>query len=257
MSAVRHRAEGARAELFLESPPVNALSLGVIEHVERALDEIGRSGPRVVVIASGLERAFAAGADLALLAGLDMQGFDDYLARLRRPLERIAGARWISIAAIEGFALGGGLELAAACTLRVVSRAARLGVPEVRLGLLPGAGGTQRLPRLIGRAAALDLLLSGRSVDGAEAARLGLADRLVDPGDALAEARRWADELAAGPAEAQVEIVRCVDAAADLPLASGLELERSAVQRLFGSPDAREGIRAFLEKRRARFGPVA
>lgn len=233
---------------------MNALGLELIEDLERALDEVERRRCRVVVIASSIERAFAAGADLALMAQLDAGGFEDYLSRLRQPLERIASAPWVSLAAIDGFALGGGLELAAACTLRVVSRRARLGVPEVKLGLLPGAGGTQRLPRLIGRSAALDLLLSGRSVEADEAVRIGLADRVVEPGEALGEARRWADELAAGPREAYAAILRCVDAAADLPLDQGLAVEARAVSKLFTGADAREGIRAFLERRQARFG---
>lgn len=169
-------------------------------------------------------------------------------------LERIAALPQLSIAAIDGFALGGGLELSMACTIRVATPRSKLGVPEIKLGLLPGAAGTQRLPRLVGRGAALDLLLTGRSADGGEAARLGLVDHLVADGEADAAAAELARHLGSGPFEALAAIVRCVDAAHDLPFAEGMAVEQDEIVRLFGTADAREGVRAFLEKRPAEFG---
>ena len=240
--------------ITLDRPPANALGNAVIDGLHAACDRID-AGAGAAVVCSAVPGFFAAGADLALLRTLDRDRFDDYLQRLRGALERIAASPWVSVAALDGHALGGGLELAAACTLRVGSLRARLGVPEVKLGLLPGAAGTQRLPRLMGRGAALDLLLTGRSVDGEEALRLGLLDRLVADGSPLAEASAWAKTLAAGPRSAHAAIIRCVDAARDLPFASGLAIERDEVLELFDTPDGREGVAAFLDKRRPVFGP--
>lgn len=138
-----------------------------------------------------------------------------------------------------------------ACTFRVVTERARLGLPEVKLGVLPGAGGTQRTVRLVGRGRALELLTSGRSVDGVEAVRIGLADVVAD--DADDEAQRWARGLAGGPRDAVRAIVRCVDAAAEAP-AHGMAVEAAEVIALFDSPDGQEGIAAFLQKRPAVFG---
>lgn len=150
-------------------------------------------------------------------------------------------------------ALGGGLELALACTMRTASPRAQLGVPEVKLGLLPGAGGTQRLPRLIGRAAAVDLLITGRSIDGNHAVDIGLVDRLVPAGDLVDETIQLAQTLANGPKQAISAIMRCVDASADLPFAAGMDIEAHHVEQLFATPDAREGIAAFIEKRKPTF----
>lgn len=244
---------GRVATVTLANPPANALGTAVIEGLGAALDDAEAAGARVVVVRSEVEGYFAAGADLKLLAEADIVGFTTYLDRLRAVLERIASPGPLSIAAIDGFALGGGLELAMACTLRVATPRARLGVPEIKLGLLPGATGTQRLPRLVGRGPALDLLLTGRSAGGEEATRLGLVDRLVANGDADLAAAELAARLAAGPADALATIVRCVDAADALPLAEGVDVEREEILRLFATTDAREGIRAFVEKRPAEF----
>jgi enoyl-CoA hydratase len=223
----------------------------LIAELGAALDEIGRSAARVVVIRSANERFFAAGADLKLIATFDRAGFAAYLRRLRGMIERVASLPQTSIAAIDGMALGGGLELALACTLRVASPKAKLGVPEIRLGLLPGALGTQRLPSVVGRARALDLLLSGRSMPGAEAAAIGLVDRLDDFPDGAADA--WANELAAYPRSASAAIRRCVDAAGALKPEAGAAAELAEILELFDGADAREGIAAFVERRPPEF----
>jgi enoyl-CoA hydratase len=154
------------ATITLERPPANALGEPMITGLTTAFDRAEADSAGVVVIRSAVDGFFAAGADLTLFADLDQVGFLDYLDRLRSQIERADSGSWISIAAIDGHALGGGLELAMACTMRVASVEAKLGVPEVKLGLLPGAAGTQRLPKLIGRGPAIDLLLTGRSIDG-------------------------------------------------------------------------------------------
>ncbi|MDP1818654.1 MAG: enoyl-CoA hydratase-related protein [Acidimicrobiales bacterium] len=242
------------ATITLTSPPANALGVAVKEGLAAALDAAEAAGARVLVVRSAVDGFFAAGADLKLLAGADAVAFAEYVDGLRGVLERIAALPQLSIAAVDGFALGGGLELAMACTLRVASPRARLGVPEIKLGLLPGAAGTQRLPRLIGRGPALDLLLTGRSIGGEEGFRLGLVDRLAPDGETDAVARGLAAELAAGAFEALAAVARCADAARDLPFAQGLAVERREILRLFGTADAREGVRAFVEKRPPVFG---
>jgi enoyl-CoA hydratase len=241
--------------ITLDRPPANALGEPVIAGLATAFDRAETDTSSVVVIRSAVDGFFAAGADLTLFEDLDRSGFLDYLDRLRAQIERAHTGPWISIAALDGHALGGGLELAMACTMRVASADAKLGVPEVKLGLLPGAAGTQRLPKLIGRGAAIDLLLTGRSIDGVEANRLGLVDRLAEQGSTASEAARdLAASLARGPREAYQAILRCVETAARTDLADGMAVERAEVAGLFDGADGREGVRAFLAKRRPVFG---
>ncbi len=243
---------GGVATITLDSPPANALSHALLAALRDAVAAPPVRSARVVVVGSRVTRFFAAGADLKLLAMLDRTGFAAYLAVLRGVLDELAALPQPTIAAIGGMALGGGLELALACTLRVASHEARLGVPEVRLGLLPGAGGTQRLPRLIGRSRALDLLLTGRAVHGEEALRLGLVDRLAIDADAAAEA--LAVQIAAFPAAATQAIGRCVDAAVGDDLGPGMRTELDELLALFAGDEGRAGIQAFIARRAARAG---
>ena len=163
---------------------------------------------------------FAAGADIKHMSAVDAASFREYGDALRGGLERLSALPMVSVAAIEALALGGGLELAMACTLRVAAAGARLGLPEVKLGLIPGGGGTQRLPRLVGRGRALDIMLTGRQVEADEAFWIGLVDRLAEPGEtARAAAWQLAHELAAASTPAQLAVVRTVDAAYDRPIA--------------------------------------
>lgn len=236
------------ATITLCSPPANALSEGLLAELRQTLASAEVRAAPVVLIRSGVPRFFAAGADLKLMATLDRSGFSAYLSTLRAALDDIADLPQPTIAAIGGMALGGGLELALACTLRVASPEARLGLPEIHLGLLPGAGGTQRLPRLIGRSRALDLLLTGRSVDGGEALRLGLVDHVDADVDARATA--LAVEIAARSSAATRAVVRCVDAA-DGVAADGMRTELDELLDLFASPEGRAGIEAFLNRRMA------
>lgn len=253
---VRYELSDGVATITLARPPANALGEPVIVGLSRAFDQAEADSVGVVVIRSEVGGFFAAGADLTLFDGLERDGFLAYLDRLRAQIERAGSGPWISIAAIDGHALGGGLELAMAASMRVASPTAKLGVPEVKLGLLPGAAGTQRLPRLIGRGPALDLLLTGRSVDGSEAYRLGLVDRLAEPGHVDADVDELARALARGPLGAHQAILRCVEGADRLDLRSGMDVERAEVATLFDSADGREGVAAFLSKRRPEFnGP--
>jgi len=208
---------------------------------------------RILIIASTIPGFFAAGADIKLMASTDFAGFEGYGDALRATIERVAASEVLTIAAIEGVALGGGLELAAACTMRVGGTEAKFGVPEVRLGLIPGAGGTQRLPRLIGRARAVDLILTARQMGAPEALAVGLIDRLVDAGGAFDAALELAGQLARSSHPALLAGLRSVDAAEDLPLSEGNAFERAEIGKLFTEGEGREGIAAFAEKRTPNF----
>ncbi|MBI5156952.1 MAG: enoyl-CoA hydratase/isomerase family protein, partial [Acidimicrobiia bacterium] len=157
------------------------------------------------------------------------------------------------IAAVRGYALGGGLELAMACDLRMLAESAKVGQPEIKLGIIPGAGGTQRLPRLVGVGRARDLVYSGRMIDAAEAYRIGLADRLVPEAGLDAAALAWADELAGGATVAIAVAKRVIARGIEGPLAEGLALEADGFREVFDTADAVEGVAAFLEKRPPRF----
>jgi enoyl-CoA hydratase/carnithine racemase len=246
-------ADGVLA-VTLDLGPANALGPPIIVGLHAALDEAGRRGTRVLLIDSAIPGFFVAGADIKHLGSVDAASFTAYGDELRAVVERLAAADLVSIAVIEGVALGGGLELAMAATMRVAGADARFGLPEVRLGLIPGAGGTQRLPRLVGRGRAIEIMATARQVPAAEAAAIGLVDRAVAAGSARTEALTLATELAALPRTAIAAVVRCADAAFDLPLADGLTFEVARIQELFEHGEAAEGISAFLEKRPPKFG---
>lgn len=236
--------------IILQRPPANALGVPLIEGLNRALDEVaGDEDIKIIIVVSDVPGFFAAGADIKHMAAADAEAFAAYGQALRDTLGRLADPRWITIAVAEGLALGGGLELALACTLRVAGAQARFGLPEVRLGLIPGAGGTQRLPRLVGRGRALDIMLTGRQVPADEAFAIGLISRLTAGGQAAAEALALAAELSRLSRPAQQAVIRTVDAAQETSLADGLAYEAQQVNRLFEGGEAQEGITAFLEKR--------
>jgi enoyl-CoA hydratase/carnithine racemase len=248
-----HTAAPGVWQVTMASPPANALSVPLLDGLHAALDAAQATGDvKVMIVTSALDGFFAAGADIKHLARIDAESFTAYGGRMRAVNDRIAAAPWLSVAAVDGLALGGGLELAMACTLRVSGPAARYGLPEVRLGLIPGAGGTQRLPRLVGRGRALDVMLTGRQVPAAEALAMGLVDRLTD-GDAISAALTLAGELSRASLPAQRAVVRAVDAAFDLPLEAGFKVEIDQEQALFEDGEAAEGIAAFAAKRPPRY----
>jgi enoyl-CoA hydratase/carnithine racemase len=252
-SPVRLRIAGPVVEITLNRPPANALGMPIIEGLHTVLDAADALPAKVIVVSSALPGFFAAGADIKHMSSVDAASFSAYGDTLRGAVERLAAHPAVSVAAVDGLALGGGLELAMACSLRVAGSSARLGLPEVKLGLIPGAGGTQRLPHLVGRGRALDIMLTGREVDAEEALRIGLVDRLVPAGTAAAAARELARELCAASSPAQRAVVRTVDAAYDRPLAAGLRYEAEQVQEVFERGEAVEGIRAFVDKRTPEF----
>lgn len=252
-SPVTLRVADAVVEIILDRPPANALGLPLIDGLHTGLDAADALPAKAIVVSSALPGIFAAGADIKHMSSIDAASFGEYGDALRGALERLAAHPALSVAAVDGLALGGGLELAMACTLRVAGTSAQLGLPEVKIGLIPGGGGTQRLPRLVGRGRALDIMLTGRQVDAEEALRIGLVDRLVPAGSALTAARELARELCAASSPAQRAVVRTVNAAYDRPLADGLRYEAEQVQEVFEHGEAVEGLRAFIDKRAPEF----
>src|SRR6266542_225429 len=248
----RDESPGVRV-VTMDRPPANALGVPILDGLHAAIDAAERDGNvKVMVVCSALDGFFAAGADIKHLSSADADSFLAYGNQMRAVNDRLAAAPWISVAAVDGLALGGGLELALACTLRVSGPRGKFGLPEVKLGLIPGAGGTQRLPRLVGRGRALDIMLTARQVPADEALAVGLVDRLAD-GDVVKEALALAAELVTSSLPAQLAVVRSVDAADELPLEAGQRFEAREEQGRFEHGEAIEGIRAFIVKRPPNF----
>jgi len=241
--SIDRRADGV-AVLRLDRPKANALSSEMLRQLEAASIELTDDPPGAVVVWGG-ERIFAAGADITEFTGPDQA--DAIGKRFRGAFDALAAIPRATIAAVTGYALGGGCELALACDLRVVSEAAKLGQPEVLLGIIPGAGGTQRLARLVGVSRAKDLIFTGRQVDAAEALRIGLADRVVPADQVLTTALELAAALARGPVLAHALAKRAVDAGLDAPLATGLDIEADLFVQVFGTQDAKAGVASFRD----------
>lgn len=237
----------------MDRGPANALGIPLLDGIRSAITAAEEAGDvKVMVLTSALGGFFAAGADIKHMSTIDAESFLAYGDQMRAVNDRLAAAPFISIAAVDGLALGGGLELAMACTMRVSGPSSKFGLPEVKLGLIPGAGGTQRLPQLVGRGRALDIMLTARQVDATEARSMGLVDRLTG-GDVVKEALALANELVSSSLPAQLAVVRTVDAAFELPLADGIAFERAQEQGLFEHGEAAEGIEAFIAKRPPNF----
>jgi enoyl-CoA hydratase/carnithine racemase len=241
--------------ITLDRPPANSYDAGFLEELDQAIGQVAEAEVAVAVVRSASDKFFSAGADVK--AFLERSA-DENMVMCRRAhqvLDRFAAEAPLFVAAIAGHALGGGYEIALACDIRVAAEGRyRIGLPEVTLGLLPGTGGTQRLPRLIGRGRALELMTTGRTVAPAEAERLGMVDRLV-PADELDQAvADLAASLAAGAPLAVAAITRVVNDGLDRSLPDALDRELEELAALFASEDAREGMTAFTEKRKPSFG---
>ena len=230
---------------------LNALNRRVMHEVTEAASAFDADPAVGCLVVTGSERAFAAGADIKEMAEADAiamymeDGFGGWMAltRIRKPI----------IAAVSGFALGGGCELAMMCDMIIASDTAKFGQPEIKLGIIPGIGGSQRLIRAVGKAKATDLCLTGRMMDAAEAERSGLVARVVPAADFAAEAMRTAEAIAAMSLPALMALKECLGRADEASLAEGLLFERRAIQALFATADRREGMAAFVEKRPPNF----
>ena len=233
---------------------LNALNQTVLHELADAFSQL-ESSPAVrgLILTGAGEKAFVAGADISELAELDALGAASVGLKGQATMRGLEMSGKPSIAAINGFALGGGLELALCCTLRIASSNARLGLPEVKLGIIPGYGGTQRLPRLVGRARALEMMLTGDPIDAVEAHRIGLVNHVVEQGDLIAFSKKLMLRiLANGPVAVRLAM-QSVDIGQNCGLEEGLRHEATAFGLAAASEDRSEGTRAFLEKRQARF----
>jgi enoyl-CoA hydratase len=244
---VRLEIDGGIGTIRLDRPPVNALNDQLTAELAEVAAAAAASDEVRAVIVYGGEKCFAGGADITQMAEADYAEMAVRASRLQAAMGLVAGLGKPVVAAITGYALGGGLELALAADFRVAGEGARLGQPEILLGVIPGAGGTQRLPRLVGPSKAKDLIFSGRMVKAAEAHAIGLVD-LVAPDDGVyAAARELVRRYATGPALALQAAKQAIDHGLDVDLATGLEIERVQFAALFGTQDQRSGMRSFLE----------
>jgi len=247
--------DGAIATITINRPKVlNALSTRTIDELRRAVLALKYDeGIRVVIITGAGEKSFVAGADINELAAQTPTGGRELSLRGQQVFDQIENLGKPVIAAINGYALGGGCELALACTIRIAADTARLGQPEINLGIMPGYGGSQRLARLIGRGPALEMLLTGDQVSAAEAHRLGLVNRVVTGANLMGEVRKLAHTLASKAPVAVRYILDAVNSGLQMPLAEAELFEATLFGLVAATEDMREGTKAFLEKRKAEF----
>lgn len=241
------------ATIRLARPPMNALNAAVQEELRDAARTVADDERVRAVVVYGGEKVFAAGADIKEMADMSYVDMAGRAAQLSSAFDAVARIPKPVVAAITGYALGGGCELALACDWRVVAEDAKLGQPEIKLGVIPGAGGTQRLARLVGPARAKDIILSGRMVDAAEAERIGLADRVVPADQVYAAALDMVRPFVTGPAQAVKAAKLAIDGGLEMDLASGLAWESQLFAGLFATDDRTEGMAAFVAKRKPDF----
>jgi len=244
---VKLETRGAVAIAWLDRPPANSISLEVVATLRELWDAIvADSNTRVLIFASANPQLFCAGADIKAFTQMDPAAGRELVGGMHALAREFELSRIVTIAAVGGLALGGGCELAMACDVRIASESASFGQPEISLGIVPGFGGTQRLPRLVGTSKALEMNLTGEPVSAEEAYELGLANRLVPDHELLDTALAWARKLS-GQAPLAVQAIKRVSGHSDLD--AGIAAEQEAFAQAFGTADAREGITAFVQKR--------
>ncbi len=231
---------------------LNALSFALIADLGRAFDEVAASDARALLITGAGTKAFCAGADIKELTGRTLAALKQGAEAGQAVFARLDRLPMPSVAIINGYAFGGGLELALACTFRIATKNATMGLPEIKLGLIPGYGGTQRLPRAIGEARALEMIMTGRTVDAEEAARIGLVHRLIE-GDAVAQGVAYAREFSGYSLPVLGFAREAVSRALDNPVGEGLRVEANLSTLAFQTADAAEGMDAFIAKRKPQF----
>jgi enoyl-CoA hydratase len=230
---------------------LNALNSAMMEEIAIAVDTFEADAGIGCLVVTGSEKAFAAGADIKEMASKSYM--DAFMGNFAATWDRLAHARKPVVAAVAGFALGGGCELAMQCDIIIAADTAKFGQPEIKLGIIPGIGGTQRLTRAVGKAKAMDLILTGRMMDAAEAERSGLVARVVPAADLLAEAMKTAETIAAMSLPSVMAAKEAVNRAFEISLAEGVAFERRVFHALFATEDQKEGMAAFVEKRPAKF----
>lgn len=231
---------------------LNALSFSLIRDLGAVFDQIAQSDSRALLITGSGQKAFCAGADIKELTNRTLMEQKEGAELGQRVFAKLDMLPMPSVAIVNGFAFGGGLELALACTFRIATSNAKVGLPEIKLGLIPGYGGTQRLPRLIGESRALEMIMTGRTVGAEEAERIGLVNRLVD-GDPIAEGIAFAREFSGYGLPALNFARDAVKRALDTPLSEGLKIEADLSTLAYRTEDANEGMEAFMEKRKPNF----
>lgn len=247
MSLVTLEVDDAIGTIRLDRPPMNALNADVQDELRAAAVEASQRKDVRAVIVYGGDKVFAAGADIKEMATLSYTDMVDRSGALQAAFTAVARIPKPTVAAVTGYALGGGCELALACDLRIAGDNAKFGQPEILLGVIPGAGGTQRLTRLIGPAKAKELIYTGRFVGADEALRIGLVDRVVAPDDVYTAALEWATQFANGPAYALRAAKEAIDRGAETDLDTGLEIERQQFAGLFATEDRTIGMESFVE----------
>ena len=241
------------ATVLLQRPPMNALCLQMQREIKAAAEEIAARSDVGAVVLYGGPKVFAAGADIKEMSGMTYQDMLRASVGLQDAFTAVARIPQPTIAAVTGYALGGGCELALCCDMRIAADDAKLGQPEILLGIIPGAGGTQRLPRLVGVSRAKELVFTGRHVDAAEALSIGLVNRVVPADEVYSSALELAGRLAKGPALALRAAKEAIDRGLDTDLDTGLDIERVRFASLFATDDQSIGMAAFVEKRPAEF----
>ncbi|MEO0139971.1 MAG: enoyl-CoA hydratase-related protein [candidate division WOR-3 bacterium] len=254
MNAIKLEKKGKIAILRMSRPEkLNAMDAGVLDELEELVDEINRDPEVIAVIITGEGKAFVAGADISELATLNGRTGYEKMRRGQSLFDKIERSPKVWIAAINGFALGGGLELALSCDIRLASETAKMGQPEVNLGIIPGYGGTQRLVRSVGLGWAKYMILSGRMITASEAMSMGLVQGAYPAEELMAKAEELAGEIASKGPLALASAKRSVYNAVNMPMNEGLEEEARLFGELCETADSKEGLTAFLEKRKAEF----
>ncbi len=254
MALVEVTVEDGIAIVTLNRPDaLNSLSVALLGELDAAATRVERESGIRAAIMTGAGRAFAAGADIEEIAKLDRDSGAAFARRGQAVFAHLERLDKPVVAAVNGFALGGGCELAMACHVRIASSKAKFGQPEVKLGILPGFGGTQRLPRLVGRGKAIELTLHGGHVSAEEALRIGLVNEITEPDELLPRARKWLGECLANGPRALGASLRAIRDGLDRPLAAAIDLEAQIFGELCGTPEMKEGTAAFLAKRPPKF----
>ncbi|MFL6122142.1 enoyl-CoA hydratase/isomerase family protein [Actinophytocola sp.] len=244
---VRLEVDSGVGTIRLDRPPMNALNRQVQEEIRAAAQEASRREDVRAVIVHGGEKVFAAGADIKEMADMSYTDMAARALELSSSFSAVAAIPKPTVAAVTGYALGGGLELALCCDRRIAGDNAKVGQPEILLGIIPGAGGTQRLARLVGPSKAKDIVYTGRFIDAGEALHMGLVDEVVAPDGVYEAARSWASRFTNGPAVALAAAKAAIDGGLDGDLNSGLRLESQLFAALFATEDQKTGMRSFIE----------
>ncbi|WP_085991750.1 enoyl-CoA hydratase [Oceanobacillus senegalensis] len=241
------------AYLTIKSPPANALSSNLLDDLESQLNTIEEDGSIKVIVLHGEGKFFSAGADIKEFTSLNDPSAYKFAERGQKLFDRLENSSIPVIAAIHGAALGGGLELAMACHMRIVTETAKLGLPEITLGIIPGYAGTQRLPRYVGTSKAYEMILTGKPISGQETLSLGLANKVVKEDDLMKEVNELAKSISSMSKPSINEIMRLLSFQKSEHFEQNVNEEALSFQRVFGTEDAKEGIQAFLEKRKPKF----